>query len=272
VTSRAARFTAETDSLNCCILGPDAVAGTQEFELFVKEVAREITTKAGQRCTCVRRAIVPESAVDDVLSGLRGRLDKVIVGNPRNETVTMGSLVSLQQRDEVRAAVSALARAADVVYGDPLSVDPVDGDALHGAFMAPVVLLCNDIDRSEPHEIEAFGPVTTLIPYRTPDEVGTIAARGGGSLVGSVASYDPDFVRDVVTAAAPYHGRLLVLDRDCAGESTGHGTPMPQMVHGGPGRAGGGEELGGMRAVRHFMQRTALQGSPAVIAALAGDS
>jgi oxepin-CoA hydrolase / 3-oxo-5,6-dehydrosuberyl-CoA semialdehyde dehydrogenase len=272
VTSRAARFTAETDSLNCCILGPDAVAGTQEFELFVKEVAREITTKAGQRCTCVRRAIVPESAVDDVLSGLRGRLDKVIVGNPRNETVTMGSLVSLQQRDEVRAAVSALARAADVVYGDPLSVDPVDGDALRGAFMAPVVLLCNDIDRSEPHEIEAFGPVTTLIPYRTPDEVGTIAARGGGSLVGSVASYDPDFVRDVVTAAAPYHGRLLVLDRDCAGESTGHGTPMPQMVHGGPGRAGGGEELGGMRAVRHFMQRTALQGSPAVIAALAGDS
>jgi oxepin-CoA hydrolase / 3-oxo-5,6-dehydrosuberyl-CoA semialdehyde dehydrogenase len=272
VTARAARFTAETDSLNCCILGPDAVAGTQEFDLFVKEVSREITTKAGQRCTCIRRAIVPEAAVDDVLSGLRGRLDKVIVGNPRNETVTMGSLVSLHQRDEVRAAVSALARAADVVYGDPLSVEPVDGDAMRGAFMAPVVLLCNDADRSEPHEIEAFGPVTTLIPYRTPGEVGTLAARGGGSLVGSVVSYDPDFVRDVVTAAAPHHGRLLVLDRDCAGESTGHGTPMPQMVHGGPGRAGGGEELGGMRAVRHFMQRTALQGSPAVIAALAGDS
>lgn len=272
VTRRAARFNAETDSLNCSILGPDAVAGTPEFDLYAKEIAREITTKAGQRCTCIRRALVPESLVDDVIAGVRARLEKVVVGNPRNETVTVGALVSLHQRDEVRDAVVALQRAAQVVYGDPMSVDPIDADAELGAFMAPVLLLCNDGDRSEPHEVEAFGPVTTLIPYRAPGDVGELAARGGGSLVGSVVSYDPDFVAKVVTDAASHHGRLLILDRDCAGESTGHGTPMPQLVHGGPGRAGGGEELGGMRAVKHFMQRTALQGSPAVIAALLGGS
>jgi oxepin-CoA hydrolase / 3-oxo-5,6-dehydrosuberyl-CoA semialdehyde dehydrogenase len=271
VTARAARFNAETDSLNCSILGPDATVGTPEFDLYIKEISRELTTKAGQRCTCIRRALVPESMVDDVIAGLRARLDKVIVGNPRNETVTMGALVSLHQRDEVRAAVAALGRAAETVYGDPMWVNPVDADPERGAFMAPVVLLATG-DRPEPHEIEAFGPVTTLIPYAASADLGALAARGGGSLVGSIASHDRDFVRDVVTGTAPHHGRLLVLDRDCAGESTGHGTPMPQLVHGGPGRAGGGEELGGMRAVKHFMQRTALQGSPAVIAALAGGS
>ncbi|MFZ0129001.1 MAG: phenylacetic acid degradation bifunctional protein PaaZ [Candidatus Dormiibacterota bacterium] len=271
VTARAARFNAETDSLNCSILGPDAVVGTPEFDLYIKEVSREITTKAGQRCTCIRRALVPESMVDDVIAGVRARLDKVVVGNPRNETVTMGALVSLQQRDEVRAAVAELARAAEVVYGDPMSVDPVDADPMRGAFMAPVVLLATG-DRAEPHEIEAFGPVTTLIQYGPSDDLGALAARGSGSLVGSVISYDPDFVREVVTGVAPYHGRLLVLDRDCAAESTGHGTPLPQLVHGGPGRAGGGEELGGMRAVKHFMQRTALEGSPAVITRLVGGS
>ena len=271
VTARAARFNAETDLLNCSILGPDATAGTPEFDLYIKEVSREITTKAGQRCTCIRRAMVPASMVDDVIAGLRARLDKVVVGNPRNETVTMGALVSLHQREEVRDAVAALGRAAETVYGDPMWVEPVDADPERGAFMAPMVLLATG-DRLEPHEIEAFGPVTTLIPYGAGSDLGALAARGGGSLVGSIVSYDRDFVREVVTGAAPYHGRLLVLDRDCAGESTGHGTPMPQLVHGGPGRAGGGEELGGMRAVRHFMQRTALEGSPAVIAALVGGS
>jgi oxepin-CoA hydrolase / 3-oxo-5,6-dehydrosuberyl-CoA semialdehyde dehydrogenase len=272
VTVRAARFNAETDSLNCSILGTDAVAGTPEFDLYVKEIAREITTKAGQRCTCIRRALIPESLVDEVIAGVRARLDKVVVGNPRNDTVTMGALVGLHQRDEVRGAVAALRRASQVVYGDPMSVDPVNADAERGAFMAPVVLLCTDSERAEPHEVEAFGPVTTLIPYSVAAEVGALAARGGGSLVGSIVSYDPDFIREMVVGAAPHHGRLLVLDRDSASESTGHGTPMPQLVHGGPGRAGGGEELGGMRAVKHFMQRTALQGSPAVIAALAGGS
>jgi oxepin-CoA hydrolase / 3-oxo-5,6-dehydrosuberyl-CoA semialdehyde dehydrogenase len=272
VARRAARFNAETDSLNCSILGPDAVAGTPEFDLYVREIAREITTKAGQRCTCIRRALIPESLVDDVIAGVRARLDKTVVGNPRNDTVTMGALVSLHQRDEVREAVGALRRSAEIVYGDPTSVDPVDADAERGAFMAPVVLLCTDSERAEAHDVEAFGPVTTLIPYRNPGDVGALAARGNGSLVGSVVSYDPEFVHEVVTSAAPHHGRLLILDRDCAGESTGHGTPMPQLVHGGPGRAGGGEELGGMRAVKHLMQRTALQGSPAVIDALVGRS
>jgi len=267
VTARSARFNAETDSLNCSILGADAVTGTPEFDLYVKEISREITTKAGQRCTCIRRALIPESMVDDVIAGVRARLDKAVVGNPRNETVTMGALVSLRQRDEVRDAVAALGRATETVYGDALSVDPVDADPDRGAFMAPVVLLATG-DRPEPHEIEAFGPVTTLIPYSAPAGLGALAARGGGSLVGSIVSYDPAFVRRVVTEIAAHHGRLLVLDRDSAGESTGHGTPMPQLVHGGPGRAGGGEELGGMRAVKHFMLRTALQGSPAVIAAL----
>jgi oxepin-CoA hydrolase / 3-oxo-5,6-dehydrosuberyl-CoA semialdehyde dehydrogenase len=270
VTKRATRFNAETDSLNCSILGIDAVPGTKEFDLYIREVAREITTKAGQRCTAIRRALVPASAVDDVISALRARLDKVIVGNPRNDTVTMGALVGLHQRDEVRGAVGALSRASRVVYGDPASVDPLDADPVRGAFMAPVVLLCDDAARTEPHDIEAFGPVTTLIPYVTAEDAGAIAARGSGSLVGSIVSYDSDFIRDMVAMTAPHHGRLLVLDRDCADESTGHGTPMPQLVHGGPGRAGGGEELGGMRAVKHFMQRTAIQGSPAVIAGLTG--
>jgi oxepin-CoA hydrolase/3-oxo-5,6-dehydrosuberyl-CoA semialdehyde dehydrogenase len=271
VTARAARFTAETDSLNCSILGPDAVAGTPEFDLYIKEVSREITTKAGQRCTCIRRAMIPEAMVDDVIAGLRARLDKTVVGNPRNETVTMGALVSLHQRDEVRAAVAELGRATETVYGNATSVDPVDADPERGAFMAPVVLLATG-DRDEPHEIEAFGPVTTLIPYAPSADLGALAARGGGSLVGSIVSYDADFIRHTVTGMAPYHGRVLVLDRDSAAESTGHGTPMPQLVHGGPGRAGGGEELGGMRSVKHFMQRTALQGSPAVIEALVGGS
>jgi len=270
VTRRAMRFNAEIDSLNCSILGLDASPGTEEFELYVREVTREITTKAGQRCTAIRRALVPASALEDVISAVRARLARVIVGNPRNDTVTMGALVGLRQREEVRDAVRTLSHAARIVCGDPGEVDPVDADPERGAFMAPVVLLCEDSARPEPHEVEAFGPVTTLIPYRTAAEAGDIAARGNGSLVGSIVSYDGDFIRDVVTAMAPHHGRILVLDRDCAGESTGHGTPMPQLVHGGPGRAGGGEELGGMRAVKHFMQRTALQGSPAVIAGLTG--
>jgi len=272
VTGRATRFNAETDSLNCSILGPDSGSSTDEFGLFVKEVAREMTVKAGQKCTAIRRAFVPQPMVDDFLSALRARLDKVVVGNPRNDAVTMGPVVSLRQRDEVRGAVQSLRRAADIVSGDPDQVEPVDADARRGAFIAPILLRCNDADRPEPHEVEAFGPVSTVMAYDTVDDVITLAARGRGSLVGSIVSRDADFIRDVVLATAPHHGRLLVLDRDCAAESTGHGTPMPQMVHGGPGRAGGGEELGGVRAVKHYMQRTALQGSPATLAAVVGDA
>jgi oxepin-CoA hydrolase/3-oxo-5,6-dehydrosuberyl-CoA semialdehyde dehydrogenase len=272
VVSRATRFNAETDSLNCSILGPDALPGTDEFDLFVKEVAREMTVKAGQKCTAIRRALVPQAAIDDVISALRGRLGKVVVGNPRNETVTMGALVSLPQREEVRTAIQALRRASEVVSGDPDTVEPVDADPQRGAFITPVLLLCDDVARSEPHEVEAFGPVSTVIAYRNAGDAVELAARGKGSLVGSIVSHDAGFVRHVVTGTAPYHGRLLILDRDCAAESTGHGTPMPQMVHGGPGRAGGGEELGGVRAVKHYMQRTALQGSPAALAALVDGS
>ena len=270
VMARATRFNAETDSLNCSILGPDAVPGTPEFDLFVKEVAREMTVKAGQKCTAIRRAFVPQPAIDDFVSALQARLAEVVVGNPRNEAVTMGALVSLRQRDEVRAAVQSLRHAAEIVSGDPENVEPIDADSHRGAFIAPILMRCTDADRSEPHDIEAFGPVSTVIAYKAVDDVADLAARGNSSLVGSIVSHDPDFVREVVLAAAPHHGRLLELDRDCAAESTGHGTPMPQMVHGGPGRAGGGEELGGVRAVKHYMQRTALQGSPAAIAAIVG--
>ena len=247
------------------------MVGTPEFDLYIKEISREITTKAGQRCTCIRRALVPESMVDDVIAGLRARLDKVVVGNPRNETVTMGALVSLHQRDEVRDAVAALGRATETVYGDP-HVGRSRGRrprarCVHGAAGAAGHRRPRRTARDR-----GIRPGHDAHPLRRGADLGALAARGGGSLVGSIVSYDADFVREVVTGAAPYHGRLLVLDRDCAGESTGHGTPMPQLVHGGPGRAGGGEELGGMRAVKHFMQRTALEGSPAVIAALAGGS
>lgn len=272
VATRAARFNAETDSLNCSILGPDAGADTEEFSLFVKEVTREMTVKAGQKYTAIRRALVPEPLLDDAVAALQARLERVVVGNPRNDAVTMGALVSLEQREEVRSAVRALGRAARVVSGDPERVAPVDADPGRGAFIAPLLLLCEDAERSEPHDVEAFGPVSTVIPYRTPDHAAQLAARGSGSLVGSIVSHDAGFIRDVVLATAPHHGRLLILDRDCAAESTGHGTPMPQLVHGGPGRAGGGEELGGIRAVKHYMQRTALQGSPAVIAAITGDA
>lgn len=270
VAARATRFNAETDSLNCSILGPDAAPGTEEFDLFVKEVAREMTVKAGQKCTAIRRAFVPQPVVDAFVAALQARLAKVVVGNPRNDTVTMGALVSLRQREEVRSAVRSLRRAAEIVSGDPEKVEPVDADPRRGAFMAPILMICTDTDRPEPHEIEAFGPVSTVIAYQTPDDVVGLAVRGKGSLVGSIVSHDADFVRHIVLATAPHHGRLLLLDRDCAAESTGHGTPMPQMVHGGPGRAGGGEELGGIRAVKHYMQRTALQGSPAAIAAVVG--
>ena len=267
VTDRAARFNAEADSLNACILGPDATADTEEFALFVKEVAREMTVKAGQKCTAIRRAFVPEPRVDDALSALRDRLGRVVVGNPRSESVTMGALVSLRQREDVRDAVRALRRGAEVVAGDPEHVDPVDADAQRGAFMAPTLLLQRN-GGGDVHVVEPFGPVSTVIPYASAADVAGLTGLGGGSLVGSIVSHDPDFVREVVLGAAPHHGRLLVLDRDCAAESTGHGSPMPQLVHGGPGRAGGGEELGGLRAVRHYMQRTALQGSPAVLSAI----
>ncbi|MBB5780318.1 phenylacetic acid degradation bifunctional protein PaaZ [Nonomuraea jabiensis] len=265
VTRRSARFNAEADSLNCSVLGPDAVPGEPEFDLFADALVTEMTVKAGQKCTAIRRAFVPANLADAVCEAVAARLARVVVGAPDADGVTMGPLVGLAQREDVRAAVARLARAASVVCGDPDKVEVVGADAGRGAFLSPLLLRADDVDRPEPHDVEAFGPVCTLLPYRDAAGLNELIARGEGSLAGSVVSYDADFVRNVVLGAAAHHGRLLVLDRDSAGESTGHGTPMPQLVHGGPGRAGGGEEEGGLRAVHALLRRTALQGGPAML-------
>ncbi|HEY2059754.1 MAG TPA: phenylacetic acid degradation bifunctional protein PaaZ [Amycolatopsis sp.] len=269
IVRNAVRFNAEADSLNCSILAPDARPSTPEFDLFVKQLVTEMTVKSGQKCTAIRRAFVPAELLDDVAEAASARLAKVTVGNPAAEGVRMGALASLEQREEVRRSLKALLDAGSVVFGDPEQVEVVDGDAAKGAFMSPVLLKA-DPERSEPHEVEAFGPVSTLLPYTSVEQVIELAARGGGSLVGSIVTGDPVFARTVVLGVAPYHGRLLVLDSDDAKESTGHGSPMPQLVHGGPGRAGGGEEMGGIRGVLHHMQRTAVQGSPTVLSAVTG--
>ncbi|MGP3963976.1 phenylacetic acid degradation bifunctional protein PaaZ [Nonomuraea sp. 3N208] len=265
VTRRSARFNAEADSLNCSVLGPDAVPGQPEFDLFADALVTEMTVKAGQKCTAIRRAFVPAHLIDTVSEAVEARLARVVVGAPGAVGVTMGALVGLAQRDDVRTAVRRLGAAGTIVSGDPHKVDVVGADAERGAFLSPLLLRADDVDRPEPHEVEAFGPVSTLMPYRDTAQLAELIARGEGSLAGSVVSRDRDFVRQVVLGAAAHHGRLLVLDRDSAGESTGHGTPMPQLVHGGPGRAGGGEEEGGLRAVHAHLQRTALQGGPEIL-------
>ncbi|HET6878208.1 MAG TPA: phenylacetic acid degradation bifunctional protein PaaZ [Jatrophihabitans sp.] len=270
IVARSVRFNAEADSLNCSILGPDATAGTPEFELFVKQLVTEMTVKAGQKCTAIRRALVPADRMDDVVDAVSARLAKVVVGNPADESVRMGALASLEQREEVRRSLKALDSAGRIVFGDPEHVAVVGADAEHGAFISPVLLRADDSSRPEPHEVEAFGPVSTVIGYRDTAEAIELAARGRGSLAGSVVTGDVDFAREVVLGVAPWHGRLLVLDQDDAKESTGHGSPLPALVHGGPGRAGGGEEMGGMRGVFHHMQRTAVQASPRMLSAVTG--
>ncbi|WP_070013184.1 phenylacetic acid degradation bifunctional protein PaaZ [Streptomyces abyssalis] len=270
VTARSVRFNAEADSLNGSVLGPDAVPGTPEFELFTDALVHEMTCKAGQRCTAIRRALVPEALLDQVSGAVDGRLAKTVVGAPGAEGVTMGALAGQAQRRDVLAAVERLKNAATVVAGGGPPAEVAGADAATGAFMAPTLLRCDDPDRAEPHAVEAFGPVSTLIGYRDPAHAVELLARGEGSLVASVVSCDEDAVREVVLGAAAHHGRILVLDREDAAESTGHGTPMPQLVHGGPGRAGGGEEEGGLRAVTHHLQRTAVQASPRVLDALTG--
>ena len=259
----------EADSLNCSVLGPDVTAEDPEFDLFVKSLVSEMTVKAGQKCTAIRRAIVPEAIADQVVEATRARLAKVTVGNPADPEVRMGALASLGQRDEVRKAVQALRGSAEIVYGDPDHVELVDADAERGAFLSPVLLRASP-GAVEPHDVEPFGPVSTVLTYSTLDEAVALAARGKGSLVGSLVTHDPDVARTVTLGLAPWHGRLLVLDRDDAGESTGHGSPLPMLVHGGPGRAGGGEELGGVRGVLHHMQLTAVQGSPDMVTAITG--
>jgi oxepin-CoA hydrolase / 3-oxo-5,6-dehydrosuberyl-CoA semialdehyde dehydrogenase len=271
VVGRSVRFNAEADSLNCSVLGPDAGPGTPEFDLYVRQLVSEMTVKAGQKCTAIRRALVPAAMAGQVAEAARDRLAKVVVGNPAEESVRMGALASLEQREEVRRSVKALLSAGRLVFGDPDRVAVVGASAERGAFIAPLLLQSHDADRPEPHEVEAFGPVSTLIGYRDTDPVAgaiELAARGRGSLAGSVVTADAAFAREVVLGLAPWHGRILVLDHDDAAESTGHGSPLPTLIHGGPGRAGGGEEMGGMRGVLHHMQRTAVQASPRVLSAV----
>ena len=263
VVRNSVRFTMEADSLNFSLLGPDAAPGSPEFDLFVKEVVREMTAKAGQKCTAIRRAFAPREIMPALIDALRECLSKVVVGNPAAEGVTMGPLASLSQRNEVRDRVRELCRDAEVAYGalDGLSV--VGADLEKGAFLSPILLHCPD-PKSHPdvHRIEAFGPVTTLMPYDSIEDAVELIHMGEGSLVGSLFTFDNDFARELVLSVACFHGRLLIVNRNCARESTGHGSPLPNLVHGGPGRAGGGEEMGGIRGVMHYLQRTALQGSP----------
>jgi oxepin-CoA hydrolase/3-oxo-5,6-dehydrosuberyl-CoA semialdehyde dehydrogenase len=268
VVGRSVRFNAEADSLNCSILGPDARPGTPEFDLFVKQLVTEMTVKAGQKCTAIRRALVPADLMDDVAQAASDRLARVTVGDPADPDVRMGPLAGLEQREEVRRSLKALLVAGRIVFGSPDTVDVVGADPERGAFMSPVLLRADDPERPEPHEVEAFGPVSTLLPYRSTEHAIALAARGQGSLVGSVVTADPGFARQVVFGVAPWHGRLLVLNADDAKESTGHGSPLPTLVHGGPGRAGGGEEMGGIRGVLRHMQRSAVQAGPSMLTAL----
>jgi oxepin-CoA hydrolase / 3-oxo-5,6-dehydrosuberyl-CoA semialdehyde dehydrogenase len=271
VSAEAVRFTAETDSLNSSILGPDAGAGTPELELFVREVVREMTVKAGQKCTAIRRALVPQACAAGVLEALRGALAQVVVGDPRLETVSMGPVASLTQRREVLEQLSRLAREAELICGGGAQARPLGADAERGAFLAPTLLYCRDARAGRAvHSVEAFGPVCTLIPYASLEEAIALARRGGGSLVSSVFSADDAVAAQLVLGLAPYHGRILVANRHCARESTGHGSPLPHLVHGGPGRAGGGEEMGGIRGVMHYLQRTAVQGTPDLLTAASG--
>ena len=266
VSRESVKFVAEQDSLNASLLGPDAAPGTPEFDLFVKEVVNEMTVKAGQKCTAIRRAMAPADHLDAVEAAIRDRLSATRVGDPRDKESRMGALVSLSQRDDVRAQIGKLTAAgARIVAGNPDASPGISG----GAFMEPILLRSDDPwANAAVHDVEAFGPVSTVMPYRDMADAIALANRGMGSLALSLFTYSPDAARDFIQGAAAYHGRMLVLNRDNAAESTGHGSPLPVLVHGGPGRAGGSEEMGGIRGVKHYMQRTAVQSTPAMIAAI----
>jgi oxepin-CoA hydrolase/3-oxo-5,6-dehydrosuberyl-CoA semialdehyde dehydrogenase len=262
-------FNAEADSLNMAVLAPDVTPDDEEFDLYVKEVAREMTVKAGQKCTAIRRAIVPKKYVDEVAARLQARLAKTVIGDPSLEDVRMGALASHDQQRDVAERVAALMKNAELVFGGQGGFAPKGEGVAEGAFFAPTLLLAKDALRDDSvHDIEAFGPVSTLMTYDTLEEAAALAAKGKGSLVGTLVTKDPATAASFVPAAAITHGRILVLDREAAQESTGHGSPLPQLKHGGPGRAGGGEELGGVRAVKHYLQRAAVQGSPTMLAAV----
>jgi oxepin-CoA hydrolase/3-oxo-5,6-dehydrosuberyl-CoA semialdehyde dehydrogenase len=262
----AVPFNMEADSLNASILGEDAVPGTEEFDLFIKEVQREMTVKAGQKCTAVRRIIVPEKLVEDVQIALGKRLASTTIGDPSVEGVRMGSLAGQEQLKEVKEKVSQLAKSQEIVFGDLENFEVTGADKNKGAFISPILFLNNDpFNNTDCHNVEAFGPVSTIIPYKDLNQAIELANMGKGSLVCSIVTNDDKIAQEFVLGAAPMHGRILILNAACAKESTGHGSPMPLLTHGGPGRAGGGEEMGGKRGIMHYMQRTAIQGSPTML-------
>ncbi|MBL0308019.1 MAG: phenylacetic acid degradation bifunctional protein PaaZ [Chitinophagaceae bacterium] len=262
-------FNMEADSLNCIVLGADVTPDKPEWDIFIKEIRKEMTLKAGQRCTGIRRIFVPENKMEDVWKAIGTSLSQTAIGNPLNEKVRMGSLAGQTQRNEVKEQVQKLLASSQIVYGSLDSVEVIDADANKGAFMSPVLLMNEKPHSSyEPHNIEAFGPVSTIMPYKNMDDAIVLSKLGKGSLVSTIVTADYKEAKQYVVGAASHHGRILVLNNECAKESTGHGSPLPLLVHGGPGRAGGGEEMGGLRGVKHYLQRTALQGSPTTITAI----
>lgn len=264
-------FNMEADSLNCCVLGTDVTPDKPEFDIFIKEVTREITTKAGQKCTAIRRIIVPENMIEDVRIALGKRLAQTVIGDPNVEGVRMGSLAGKSQLSEVKEKVEQLSKNQKIIIGDFEKFDVKGADKVKGAFMPPIIFLNEDpFKYTDCHSVEAFGPVSTLMPYKTIDDAIQLSKMGKGSLVSSIVTADDRIARMYAIGAACMHGRILVLNSDCVKESTGHGSPMPMLVHGGPGRAGGGEEMGGKRGVFHYLQRTAIQGSPTTITAITG--
>ncbi|MFY0661204.1 MAG: phenylacetic acid degradation bifunctional protein PaaZ [Shimia sp.] len=266
ILGNSVRFTSEADSLNASILGPDAAPGTPEFDLFIKEVSREMTTKAGQKCTAIRRIIAPETTTSAVIEALSARLAKTVIGDPRLETTRMGALVSAGQKRDVLEKAALLGTEAERVFGNPDDFQVEGADAEKGAFVPPMLFHCASPDTAKHvHASEAFGPVSTLMGYRDLAHAIALATKGQGSLVASIITHDAEVAREVALGAGAFHGRLYFNNRDSMNEATGHGSPLPHMVHGGPGRAGGGEELGGIRAVKHYMQRTAIQGSPDIL-------
>ncbi len=269
ILAESVPFTMEADSLNCIILGNDVEPGMPEWNIFIKEVKKEMTVKAGQKCTAIRRIFVPGNKMEDTWKAISSELEKTTIGNPANEKVRMGALAGKQQREEVKLQVQKLLASSQIVYGSLDSVNVIDADAEKGAFLSPLLLMNEDPHKNqEPHNVEAFGPVSTIMPYRDTEEAISLSKQGKGSLVTSIVTADRNIARQYVLGAASFHGRILVLDSKCAKESTGHGSPLPLLVHGGPGRAGGGEEMGGLRGVKHYMQRTAIQGSPDMITAI----
>ncbi len=269
ILSESVPFTMEADSLNCIVLGDDVSPEKPEWDIFIKEVRKEMTIKAGQKCTAIRRIFVPENKMEDVWKAISTSLSQTTIGNPLNEKVRMGSLAGQEQRDEVKLQVQKLLASSQLIYGSLDSVSVIDADAKQGAFISPLLLVnekpfaCNDV-----HDIEAFGPVSTIMPYKNLDDAIELSKKGKGSLCSSIVTANTKIAKEYVISAATYHGRILVLNNECAKESTGHGSPLPLLVHGGPGRAGGGEEMGGVRGIKHYMQRTAVQGSPTMISAI----